>query len=69
MTLHEQKIVSILKKRWVTQMDMAQASITLNLSKRLGELKPKLELDGWKIERRWKATGTVKCKEYKLSRA
>ena len=64
MTLHEQKIVAILKKRWTTQMDMAQASITLNLSKRLCDIAPKLK--GWKIERRWKPTGTVNCKEYRV---
>lgn len=66
MTLHEQKIVSFLKRSWKTQMDAAIIGLTLNLSKRLGDIAPKL--DGWKIERRWKATGTVKCKEYKISR-
>lgn len=64
MTLHEQKIVSMLKKRWTTQIDMAQAFVTMNLSKRCGDIAPKLK--GWKIERRWKPTGTVKCKEYRV---
>ena len=64
MTLHEQKIVSFLKRGWRTQMDAAVIGLTLNLSKRCGDIAPLLK--GWKIERRWKATGTVKCKEYKV---
>lgn len=67
MTLHEQKIVSFLKKAWRTQMDAAVIGLTLNLSKRLGDIAPQLK--GWKIERRWKATGTAHVKEYKISRA
>ena len=66
MTLHEQKIVSFLKRCWRTQMDAAVIGLTLNLSKRCGDIAPQLEGKGWKIDRRWKATGTVKCKEYKV---
>ena len=69
MTLHEQKIVAYLKRGWRTQMDAAVIGLTLNLSKRLGDIAEELECKNWKIERRWKATGTVKCKEYTIKRA
>jgi hypothetical protein len=66
MTPHEQKIISFLKEGWRTQMDAAAIGLTLNLSKRLGDMAPKLKY--WRIDRRWKATGTVKCKEYRIVR-
>lgn len=47
-------------------MDAAAIGLTLNLSKRLCDMAPKLKY--WRIDRRWKATGTVKCKEYRIVR-
>ena len=68
LTDHKMQIVSLLKTGWFTQMDCAKLGLTLNLSKRLGELE--LELSPkWKIERRWKETGKARVKEYRITRA
>jgi hypothetical protein len=65
---HKDRIVELLKTNWYTQMDCAKLGLTLNLSKRLGELE--LELSPkWKIERRWKEGAKSRCKEYRIVRA
>jgi hypothetical protein len=65
---HKMRIVQLLKKDWHTQMDCAKMGLTLNLSKRLCEMELEIA-PTWKIERRWKPAGTVKCKEYRIVRA
>ena len=67
LTDHKERIVSLLKTGWFTQMDCAKLGLTLNLSKRLGELEMELS-PKWRIERRWKETGTARVKEYRIVR-
>jgi hypothetical protein len=65
---HKDRIVRLLKTGWYTQMDCANLGLTLNLSKRLGELEIELA-PKWKVDRRWKEGCKTRCKEYRIVRS